>query len=75
VFADALEDVMDSYWTENVQKNLDSALEYSHTHYSWDKRINQWIDFLDNLIYELDHEEAKNEVKFGKKEIIINKKA
>ena len=68
-FADTLEDVMDSYWTKDVQKNLDSALEYSHMHYSWDKRINQWIDFLDNLIYELDHEEAKD------KEIIITKKA
>ena len=48
------------------KKNLDNALEYSHTHYGWDKRINQWIDFLDNLIYELDHGEQK--------EIITNKK-
>jgi glycosyltransferase involved in cell wall biosynthesis len=68
-FADALEDVMDSYWTKDVQNNLDNALEYTYNHYSWDKRINQWIDFLDNLIYELDHEEDKD------KEIIINKKA
>ena len=45
-FADQLEDVMDSYWTEEVQKNLDNAQEYAYTHYSWDKRINQWIDFL-----------------------------
>ena len=69
-FADELEDVMDSYWTKDVQDNLDRALEYAHTHYSWEKRIDQWIDFLDNLTYELDY--AEEEVK---KDITINKKS
>jgi len=54
-FADQLEDVMDSYWTDDVQKNLDNAQEYSYTHYSWSKRIEQWTGFLDNLIYEIDN--------------------
>jgi len=60
-FADHLEDVMDSYWTDNVQKNLDNAQEYSYTHYSWSKRIDQWVDFLDNLIYEIDNGNKKKE--------------
>jgi UDP-glucose:(glucosyl)LPS alpha-1,2-glucosyltransferase len=60
-FADELEDVMDIYWTKDVQKNLDNAVEYSHTHYSWDKRIDQWTDFLDNLTYDLDY--AAKEIK------------
>ena len=54
-FADQLEDVMDSYWTDDVQKNLDNAQEYSYTHYSWSTRINQWTGSLDNLIYEIDN--------------------
>lgn len=62
-FADQLEDVMDSYWSEDVQKNLDNAMSYAYTHYSWDKRINQWIDFLDNLIYEIDDGQSNKEEK------------
>jgi len=54
-FADMLEDVMDDYWSKETQKNLDNAQEYSYTHYSWDKRINQWVDFLDNLKYEIEN--------------------
>ena len=69
-FADTLEDVMDEYWSKDVQKNLDNALEYAYTHYSWKKRIDQWIDFLDNLTYELDY--AEEEVK---KEVTINQKS
>ena len=60
-FADHLEDIMDSYWSDNVQKNLDNAQEYSYTHYSWSKRIDQWVDFLDNLIYEIDNGDKKKE--------------
>ena len=69
-FADTLEDVMEEYWAKDVQKNLDNALEYAYTHYSWKKRIDQWIDFLDNLTYELDY--AEEEVK---KEVTINQKS
>jgi UDP-glucose:(glucosyl)LPS alpha-1,2-glucosyltransferase len=54
-FADALENVMDDYDSESMKKNLDLQVEYSHTNYSWDKRIGQWTDFLDNLIYEIDN--------------------
>jgi len=54
-FADMLEDVMDDYWSKETQKNLDNAQEYSYTHYSWNKRINQWVDFLDNLKYEIEN--------------------
>ena len=54
-FADMLEDVMDDYWSKETQKNLDNAQEYSYTHYSWDKRISQWVDFLDNLKYEIEN--------------------
>ena len=54
-FADTLEDVMDDYWSKETQKNLDNAQEYSYTHYSWDKRISQWVDFLDNLKYEIEN--------------------
>ena len=54
-FADALEDVMDEYWSDETQKNLDNAQEYSYTHYSWSKRIKQWTYFLDNLRYEIEN--------------------
>ena len=54
-FADTLEDVMDEYWSDETQKNLDNAQEYSYTHYSWSKRIKQWTYFLDNLRYEIEN--------------------
>ena len=54
-FADTLEDVMDDYWSEDTQKNLDNAQEYAYNHYSWSKRIKQWTNFLDNLKYEIEH--------------------
>ena len=54
-FADELEDVMDEYWSEITQFNLDNARQYAYTHYSWDKRISQWVDFLDNLKYEIEN--------------------
>ena len=50
-----LEDVMDDYWSKETQKNLDNAQEYSYTHNSWNKRISQWVDFLDNLKYEIEN--------------------
>lgn len=58
-FADMLENVMDDYDSDAMNKNLDMQVEYSHNNYSWDKRINQWTDFLDNLIYELDNGSEK----------------
>ena len=54
-FADMLEDVMDDYWYDKTQKNLDNAQDYAYNHYSWDKRIEQWINFLDNLQYEIEN--------------------
>ena len=54
-FADALEDVMDDYWAEDTQKNLDNAQEYAYNHYSWSKRVEQWTNFLDNLKYEIEN--------------------
>ena len=60
-FADELEDVMDEYWSDKVQKNLDNAQEYAYTHYSWDKRIDQWLAFLDNLQYEIEYDKTFEE--------------
>ena len=57
-FADELEDLMDEYWSNDVQKNLDNAREYAYTHYSWSKRIEQWTNFLDNLKYEIEYEKT-----------------
>ena len=54
-FADTLEDVMDDYWSEDTQKNLDNAQEYAYNHYSWSKRVEQWTNFLDNLKYEIEN--------------------
>jgi UDP-glucose:(glucosyl)LPS alpha-1,2-glucosyltransferase len=54
-FADTLENLMDNYYSDEVKKNIDFQVEYSHTYYSWDKRIHQWMDFLDNMIYEIDN--------------------
>lgn len=58
-FADNLENVMDDYGSDAMKKNLDIQVEYSHNNFCWDKRINQWIEFLDNLIYEMDHDSEK----------------
>jgi UDP-glucose:(glucosyl)LPS alpha-1,2-glucosyltransferase len=58
-FADTLENVMDDYGSEVMKKNLDLQVEYSHNNYCWDKRIGQWTDFLDNLIYEIDNGKGK----------------
>ena len=60
-FADELEDVMDEYWSDKVQKNLDNAQEYAYTHYSWNKRIDQWLAFLDNLQYEIEYDKTFEE--------------
>ena len=57
-FADELEDVMDEYWSEITQFNLDNARQYAYTHYSWSKRISQWTYFLDNLKYEIEYEKT-----------------
>jgi glycosyltransferase involved in cell wall biosynthesis len=54
-FADMLEDVMDDYWYDKTQKNLDNAQDYAYNHYSWSKRIEQWTNFLDNLQYEIEN--------------------
>jgi len=54
-FADTLENLMEEYNSEEVKKNLDMQIKYCHNNYSWDKRIHQWIDFLDNLIYEMEN--------------------
>ncbi len=54
-FADMLEDVMDDYWYDKTQKNLDNAQDYAYNHYSWSKRIDQWTNFLDNLQYEIEN--------------------
>jgi len=54
-FADTLENLMDDYESDDVKKNLDIQIEYSHNNFSWEKRIDQWIYFLDNLIYEMEH--------------------
>lgn len=60
-FADELEDVMDEYWSETMQFNLDNARQYAYTHYSWSKRIGQWSYFLDNLKYELEYDKTFEE--------------
>lgn len=52
IFADVLEDVMDDYGSANMKKNLDMQIDYSYNNYSWDKRIDQWIELLDKLIYD-----------------------
>ena len=57
-FADELEDVMDEYWSEITQFNLDNARQYAYTHYSWSKRISQWTYFLDNLKYEIEYDKT-----------------
>ena len=57
-FADELEDVMDEYWSEVTQFNLDNARQYAYTHYSWSKRISQWTYFLDNLKYEIEYDKT-----------------
>jgi len=54
-FADELEDVMEEYWSETTQFNLDNARQYAYTHYSWSKRISQWTNFLANLKYEIEN--------------------
>jgi len=54
-FADTLENLMEEYNSDEVKKNLDMQIKYCHNNYSWDKRIHQWIDFLDNLIYEMEN--------------------
>ena len=60
-FADELEDVMDEYWSEITQFNLDNARQYAYTHYSWSKRIGQWSYFLDNLQYEIEYDKTFEE--------------
>jgi hypothetical protein len=35
------------------------ARDYAYTHYSWSKRIEQWINFLSNLKYQLEYRESK----------------
>ena len=60
-FADELEDVMDEYWSEITQFNLDNARQYAYTHYSWSKRISQWTYFLDNLKYEIEYDKTFEE--------------
>ena len=60
-FADELEDVMDEYWSDTTQFNLDNARQYAYTHYSWSKRIGQWSYFLDNLKYELEYDKTFEE--------------
>ena len=60
-FADELEDLMDEYWSETTQFNLDNARQYAYTHYSWSKRIGQWSYFLDNLKYELEYDKTFEE--------------
>ena len=57
-FADELEDVMDEYWSEITQFNLDNARQYAYTHYSWSKRISQRTYFLDNLKYEIEYDKT-----------------
>jgi UDP-glucose:(glucosyl)LPS alpha-1,2-glucosyltransferase len=54
-FADMLKDVMDHYWSEKIQKNIDMARDYAYTHYNWSKRIEQWMNFLYNLKYQIEY--------------------
>lgn len=48
-FADVLEDVLDSYWEDEIQEILSHQKWYADKYYSWDYRIDKWIDFLVHL--------------------------
>jgi glycosyltransferase involved in cell wall biosynthesis len=62
-FADMLEDVMDDYWSEKIQKNIDMAQDYAYIHYSWSKRIEQWINFLYNLKYQIEYGKSEEKTR------------
>ena len=47
--------------SETTQKTLDNAQDYAYNHYSWEKRIGQWTDFLDNLKYEIENGKSEEE--------------
>ena len=48
-FADILEDVLDSYWEDETQEILSHQKWYADKYYSWNYRIDKWIDFLVHL--------------------------